>query len=486
LIAITGCDETFKDLDVPNYNSPNQDQVYSNVKDFPSLLKGAYKSWWNHHIGPNPNFALTPAAEAMTSGYGSWGSTPYYKVPREPVPNQDGDVVLFPTCGGWFGYYQGLPAVNNILKKLELEDEKVVIGDKDYTQSTLAHAYFLQGAIYGHLALLYDKAFLLTEEDNVNKFDYEFTGYKDLMDFAIGRIDKAIQICENNEFTDPVQMMPGHTFNDQSLARFANSYAARLLAYNARTAEETQNVDWQKVLNYANKGINQDFKVQFEPGWKGLAIKRDGYSYLAITTWGWTRVHQRIIHMMAPNDENAEYPWPFGVSSMDTVKNTPDQRFEEYFQYNSGIPWISAASSKGYHILSHYTFERFDEMYDFGTGEYLFFSKAENDLLRAEAMIRSGGSESQAANLINNTRVQKGGLDPASSGDANLMRKLYYERFVETLMTYPLVPYFDRRRTTVEDMQLRPGTVRHLPVPYQELVLHDYDIYTFGGEGNEM
>jgi hypothetical protein len=125
-------------------------------------------------------------------------------------------------------------------------------------------------------------------------------------------------------------------------------------------------------------------------------------------------------------------------------------------------------------------------MYDFGTGEYLFFSKVENDLLKAEAMIRSGGSESQAANLINNTRVQKGGLDPASSGDADLMRKLYYERFVETLMTYPLVPYYDRRRTTVEDMQLRPGTVRHLPVPYQELVLHDYDIYTFGGEGNEM
>ena len=82
LIGITSCDETFKDLDVPNYNNPNQDQVYSNVKDFPSLLKGAYQSWWNHHIGPNPNFALVPASESMTSGYGSWGSTPYYQVPQ--------------------------------------------------------------------------------------------------------------------------------------------------------------------------------------------------------------------------------------------------------------------------------------------------------------------------------------------------------------------------------------------------------------------
>ena len=486
LIGVTSCDKTFKDLDVPNYNSPNQDQVYANVEDFPTLLKGAYKTWWNHNIGTNPNFALAPASETMTTGYGSWGSTPYYQVPRETVPNQDGDPVLFPTCGGWFGYYQAIPTVNNILKKVEIEGEKVEVGEDDYTQSVRAHAYFLQGVLYGHLALLYDKAFLLTEETNINEFDYEFTSYQDMMDFAIGRIDKAIEICENNEFDDPIDMIPGHTFNDVSLGKFINSSAARLLAYNARTADETQQVDWQKVLTYTENGIDQDFNVQMEPGWKGKAISRDEYSYLDVTLWGWTRVHQRIIHMMAPDDPAAEYPWPYGESALGEVQNSPDQRFDEYFSYNESIPWVSAASSKGYHILSHYSHSRFMESFNWGTGQYLFFSKAENDLLQAEALIRSGGSRGQAATLVNNTRVQKGGLTPASGADSDLMEKLYYERFVEALMTYPLVPYFDRRRTDVEGMNLRPGTVRHLPVPQHELVLHGYEIYTFGGEGNEM
>lgn len=486
LIGITSCDETFKDLEVPNYNNPNQDQVYDNVEDFPSLLRGAYRTWWNHNIGTNPNFALAPASETMTTGYGSWGSSPYYAVPRETVPNEDGDPVLFPTCGGWFGYHQAIPTVNNIIKKLELEGEEVVVGEDDYTNSVLANAYFLQGALYGHLALLYDKAFLITEETDINEFDFEFSDYNTIMEFAIARIEKAIEICEENEFTDPNQMMPGIQFNNVSLAKFANSYAARLLAYNARTADETKDVDWQAVLNYAENGITEDFIVDMESGWQGKAIERDEFSYLDVTIWGWTRVHQRIINMMAPEDAAAEYPWPQGESFLGEVENSPDNRFEEYFTYAESIPWVGSASSKGYHILSHYNFSRFTEMYDWGTGNYMFFSKAENDLLKAEALIRTGGDQGEAATLINNTRVDKGGLEEASSGDTDLMEKLYYERFVETLMTYPLVPYYDRRRTDVDGMNLRPGTVRHLPVPHHELILHGYENYTFGGEGNEM
>ncbi|HDJ33238.1 MAG TPA: hypothetical protein ENF21_03960 [Bacteroidetes bacterium] len=483
-IGLTHCD-SFEDLEVPNYNNPDLDQVYSNVEDYPSLLSGAYSTWWNHCIGTNPNFALAPASETMNTGYGSWGATPYYRIPREPVPNQDGDRVLYPTCGGWFGYYQAIPTVNNILNKLVNDGLTVVIGEEDHTTSTLAHAYFLQGILYGHLALLYDKGFLVTENTDISSFDFEFTGYSSMMDFAISRIEQAIQICESNTFTDPIEMMPGNTFTNESLGRLANSYAARLLAYNARTASETQAADWGKILAFAQKGITTDFMVTSQPGWKGLAIERDPYSYLDVTLWGWTRIHQRLLNMMAPDDPNAVYPWPYGVSTLGEI-NSPDTRFDEYFTYNASIPWAKYATSKGYHIMSHYTFNRFSDLYDWGVGSVPFFLTTENDLLIAEALIRTNGDKGMAAGLINKTRVTSGNLPAADASDTNLMEELYYERFVELLMTYPLSGYFDRRRTDVEGMGLYEGTVRHLPVPYHELVIHSYDIYTFGGAGNEM
>lgn len=485
-ISIISCNE-FSDLDVPNYNSPNIEQVYSNVEDFPKLLSGAYSSWWNHSVGASPNFALCPSSETMGTGYGSWGASPYYNIPREPVPNTDADPVLLPPAGGWFGFYQAIPTVNNVLKAIEENDLKVIIDNEDYTNSVMAHAYLLQGLLYGHVALLYDKAYLLDESIDVNEYDFKFTDYHGIMEFAIERIEKAIAICENNDFTDPIEMLPEVLFDNQTLAQFAHSYAARLLVGNARNAEETAQVEWTEVLNHAENGLENDWKVRVEDGWTGMVINRDPWGYYALSTWGWIRVHQRIINMMAPQDENAAYPWPFGESKLGEV-TSPDERFDQYFTYDESIPWAGSANSKGYHILTHYKFSRFDDLFNFGVGYINFFTKAENDLLIAEALIRTGQNLTEAADLINQTREGKGNLTPvsASMNQEELIESLYYERFVETLMTYPLLGFYDRRRTDVPSMQLYPGNVRHLPVPYHELVLHGESVYTFGGEGNEL
>jgi len=488
LVILSGCDTMTFDMDVPNYNSPNLDQVYANVEDYPSLLSGAYNSWWNHSIGTSPQFALMPAAEVMGTGYGSWGAGPFYAIPREPVPNTDGDIVLFPQSAGWFGFYQAIPTVNNIMKRLTIEGLEVIVGNDNHTNSTLAHGYLLQGILYGHLAMLYDNAFLITEADDPLTFEFEFTNYQSLMDFAIGRIEKAIEICNTTTFTDPVPMLPEVRFDNVSLGKFANSYAARLLAYNARNAEQTTTANWAKILQFAQNGIDDDFKVRIIDEWRGRVISRDPWGYhQLVMNWGWVRVNQRIINMMAPDHPNAAYPWPFGEPALGPVES-PDNRFDEYFLFNESIAWAGSAATRGYQVMTHYSFRRFAELYDQGVGYINFFSKAENDLLIAEALIRTGGSVAQAVEIINETRVGKGGLDPLQAGDPieTIKQKLYYERFVETLMTYPLGGYFDRRRTDVEGMGLRPGTVRQFPVPYQELKVHGMDVYTFGGEGNEM
>lgn len=479
MVMVSSCN-LFEDLDVPNENSPNLAQAYADPQIYPNLLSGSYKTWWNESIGPNPNLALTTAAEIATSGYGSWGMGDYYKIPRQPINNIDAsDIVLDPVSGAWYSYYSALSTANNVVKEIELNGKEVIIGENDYTQSSLAHAYFLQGLLIGHLGLLYDKAFLITEETDLVAFDYEFTEYPELIAYALEKIDKAIAISNQNTFTDPISMMPGVQFDNQSLSRFANANAARILASSARTLSETEALDWGRILNYAENGITEDFAVDAGPGWTGLAISRDPYSLVLLSGWDWLRVNQRLINMMAPNDPGAQYPWPQGVADLPEV-TSPDKRLESDMEYVGQHPSWNP-TSRGYQILSSYKYVRFFESFGLeGIGNFFFFLKAENDLLEAEAIIRTSGPNAEAADLINNTRVGRGELTPLSGAEdkEEMLAALFYERYVELGWTYPALGFYDRRRTD----DLFPGTPKQFPIPAKELNLHGFEIYTFGGE----
>lgn len=477
---LQGCD-AFGSLDVPNENAPDLEQVFSDPQEYPALLSGAYRTWWNESIGTNPALALGVSAEVITSGYGSWGMADYYRVPRQPITNADAsDIVLDPLYGAWYSYYSALPTANNIIRQIESNGREVRIGDADYTQGALAHAYLLQGMLLGHLGIIYDKAFLITEETDINTYDYQFTPADEILAFALERIDRAIAICESTSFVDPIEMMPGVLFNAASLCDFANTYAARLLVASARTEAESNAIDWNRVVDYARNGLTTDFAVQSAPGWNGLAISRDAYSVLNIMSWDWIRPHQRMINMMAPDDPGAVYPWPEGVDQLPEVTNAIDQRLETDFEF-AGRHGAWNPTTRGYHILSNYVYtrEEFAPYMQTGIGPITFIFAAENDLLLAEALVRSGGSKGEAAELINRTRVERGGMTPLTGGesDAQMLDAIMHERYVELFMTYPAIGFFDRRRTD----DLMPGTATQFPVPAKELLLHGYDVYTFGG-----
>ena len=478
LTLLMGCN-LFEDLDVPNENSPNLAQVFADPQEYFSLLSGSYNTWWNQGMGPSPNLALSTAAEVFTTGFGSWGAAEYYQIPREPLSNVEvSDIVLNPICGAWYSYYGGLTPVNNIIEEIVINGRMVEIGDEDLTQAALAHAYLLQGLLIGHLALVYDKAFLITEETDITTFEYEFTPYPELIDFALERLDRAIGICNNNSFSDPIEMMPGVSFDNVSLGKFANANAARILAASARTAAENLALDWPRIRTYATNGITEDFKVDGEPGWVGLAISRDPFNHVHFSAWDWVRVNQRIINMMAPDDPGAQYPWPQGVPDLPEV-NSPDQRMTTDMEYaGRHSRWNPA--SRGYHILSSYKYIRYFETFGRdGAGELFFFLKAENDLLLAEATVRTAGPSTEVATLVNNTRVGRGALEPLDGSESAemMIEKIFYERYVELGWTFPLLGFFDRRRTD----DLLQGTARQLPVPANELALNGFEFYTFGG-----
>ncbi|MDQ3515181.1 MAG: RagB/SusD family nutrient uptake outer membrane protein, partial [Gemmatimonadota bacterium] len=115
-----------------------------------------------------------------------------------------------------------------------------------------------------------------------------------------------------------------------------------------------------------------------------------------------------------------------------------------------------------------------------GTGPTPYILAAESDLIRAEALIRSGGSRTTAAQLINNSRVGRGQLTPltGAESDAVLLTEIDYEREVELMFTNGW-DLFRARHGLVDRLQI--GTWRHLPIPAKELETLGLPIYTFGG-----
>jgi len=109
-------------------------------------------------------------------------------------------------------------------------------------------------------------------------------------------------------------------------------------------------------------------------------------------------------------------------------------------------------------------------------------------LLWAEGLLRSGGSAVQAAGLINNSRVGRGGL-PAltgAEGTPALLTALQYEQEIEFMGQGPTV-FFNRRRIdgfslgSLGPSVVQTGTPRQMPVPAKELDVLQRAVYTFGG-----
>jgi len=118
------------------------------------------------------------------------------------------------------------------------------------------------------------------------------------------------------------------------------------------------------------------------------------------------------------------------------------------------------------------------------TGNVPYLLAAESDLIRAEALIRSGGSLQTAADLINRTRVVRGQLTPVTAADGTdgLLNAISYERDVELTNTSGTTLYW---RRAVTDQPIQPGTPCQIPIPAKELETLGLPIYTFGGVGND-
>ena len=463
-------------LDVTNPNQPDIQRALSSPADVQNLATSSLNSFYLTTVYPDPTLFGCVTSDVCTMNYGNFGARFNNLQPRIPLANSTANNDREVTENPWYGNYGTIGAANDVLSVLKLG---LSLGTPDLTEQYKEVAQFSQAASYTYLSMQFDKAFVVTENTD-KSVKATLLDHTAVRDSTMRMWDDLIAASASHSFTYAVTdlPMPDGALTSARLTRIANTLAAMTLAYHPRIPGQA--VDWARVAAYANKGIGTGSAgAPFD-----LVIQDDRqkwYSYLAMygefgpSGSGWVRTDHRVINRMNPSVP-AEYtgadPGP-GTS--------PDARYTTDYKYET--PPIGDAS-RGKYMQSLYWHKRYAftnwNSPTYGMGNVPFILAAESDLIRAEALIRSGGSRQTAADLINKTRVGRGNLPPATAadGDAALLSDISYERDVEITNTSGTTLYW---RRAVTDQPLRAGTPCQLPIPAKELETLALPIYTFGG-----
>jgi hypothetical protein len=366
--------------------------------------------------------------------------------------------------------YSVLSSANEVLGKTVIEGIKITAeGGADQTQATTAFAHFAQGISLGYIGLLYDQGFISSEHTDLT-IALPLSPYTEVIDSALSFLDKAIAVCASNNFNLPDTWVPGIAMDNNKLWRLANSFAARILSYSARNAEENDAINWQRVYDYAKNGIDYDFSpLADDIVWYSLY-----HTYANFQGWGQTDM--RIINMMDP-DMPAQWPGANGFDVIPAPKTDVAAAFDDRlitdFQFLSSCPF---RAERGYYHFSSYRYTRRDEYLATWTTPMPDMLKAENDLLLAEAALHLN-KLNEAAQIINlGTRVTRGGLPAVAENAAAIEAAIFHERNIELYCSGLGVEFFTMRKAN----KLQPGTFLHFPIPGQQLEVNTLDYYTFG------
>lgn len=480
--GVTSCE----DLETENLNELDSRAVYADQTTYGSIIDGAFLTWWQAIQLDQPNMPVSVAAQTLSSSWGNWGMQDLGTIPRQPVQNTFTYTNRGFMTTPWNRLNGALGQANEVLRAMnDLYDGKIEDEDgNDITDGVLANAKMLQGLTLGWLGLMFDQAGIVDETIAIEDLpSVELSPYTEVIEAAVTKLSEAATLFEGDPTATHIAIN-GLNYDNVQAAGFCRSYAAKFLAYKARNAAETEANDWARILSFANGGVNSDISPAGDGNYWWTRILINGQ----IPLWG--RVSQRIINMMEggsggpstddPEHPTAPYPWPNGVSSLPEITNPVDDRISTDFVYNTGVQFQSA---RGYYFFSSYHFQKYAYYQTAYLGPMPHLTLNEQNLIKAEALIRTGGNKLQAAEYINNTRVDRGGLTPMLGTESNddLLKALYYERLVEFAWDGALNGWFHRRMTTVDQYKLQPGTPEQMPVPAQELEILGLDIYTFGG-----
>ena len=509
LFTGAGCN----DLSVDNLNSPDRELALAEPGDVENLIGGGFLNVWSAQQYAEPNMLLTTMADENSSAWANFAMRDMSSEPRiawdnSPAYNRDAGNRL-----PWFRSYTAISNMNDGLQAIARAEAAESETDNAYTRAGIdvnrlkAFAKFHQAWAHAWLAMMFDQAFIVDETVDLEAVAagdivLELQPYTAVLAAAIQQMDAALAIAQANEFTITAteDWIFGLDVTSAQLVQLGNSLKARWLAQVGRTAAERDAADWNQIITLISAGITEDFVPVGDDdsveewdatkfyGQNGTTWSRADYRTIGAAdesggyqNWLATPVQERVVFDIATADRRIVG---------DPVDLTVNGKYFEY-QGNNG-PFPPARGTYHYSSHNHFRFVEYNAAGANGPMPYMLTS--EMDMLHAEALLRTGGSTETIAQLINNTRVPNGELNPAASTDpigastddhshldtASLWAKMKYEKRIETFQTAAGLAYFDDRGWG----DLVTNTPIHFPIPGRELETLGVQQYTFGGGGD--
>ncbi|MEO8577860.1 MAG: hypothetical protein ABI556_14215 [Gemmatimonadales bacterium] len=465
------------DLEVTNPNNPDVTRALASPSDVKNIASSTMNSWYLSSTFVEPYNAMCVTADACTANFGNFGMRFNNLEPRLPYENSSAGGDRAVAEQPWNSNYGTLGAANDVLRAFAAG---VVLPLPGETDKFKVLAQFAQAASFMNLALIFDRAFIVDETFDPAAGKPELKPYSEVSAAAMAKWQTTITATSGKSETYDASIIPvAGGLTSVRLNRVANTMAALLLAYTPRNAAEAATVDWAMVASLADKGIGSGSAgapFNFEVIGDG-AINWVSYVAAYQDENTWMRVDQRLINRMDPS-----IPVKFNGTVVPRG-TSPDARYVS--DYSFLVPLIGDPG-RGIFMQSPWYHSRYQYHTRTSPTKYTlavpYLLAAESDLVRAEALIRrtTGKDLATAATLINNSRVTRGKLPPATSADGeNVLRNyIEYEREIELHATSGFT-LFQRRHVD----GLQAGTWRHLPIPAKELETLELPIYTFGGVG---
>lgn len=508
VFALAACEgPALSDLEVVNENEPDRERVLASAGDVESLVSSGFFIWHSAHLNYyGPILALSATADETSCSWGNAALRDMSSEPRREWNNSPSYTYGYATADGWYKNYEALSAVYDGLKVIE---EDPAICDEIDCPRIETFAKFIQGLAHGYLALQFDSAFVFDETVDLvavaqGTEELPLVPYPNVMTAALGYLDQAITDAENASWTLPTGWIRGNAFTGPDLAKIANALYVRFLTQVNRTPADRDAINWNTVIARVDDGL--------EPGMGGIGGP-DGDVYLdgdASGNWAhdmlyygaqstnstWQRADYKTIGF---TDQSGGYQTWLATTPADRqefVMNAADARIHPAgdglgrgldFQYQGPSSFPASRGSYHWSMYMHHRYE------DYAIGDqsepFPFITYEAQQLMKAEGLDRTG--QAGAAEIVNRTWRDRGGMTAATDADANLRDKIIYEYLIENFIVCTGCAFYNRRGwgplspTTQHHWGLVEGTPRHFPVPGEELEILEKLNYSYGGVGNE-
>lgn len=510
------------DLEVENPNAPDAQRAFVDPAGLSQLLGGAMRTWVTTRGGFFGPLTMTAMADSYTASWNNAALRFYTSVGVE-CPSRCGwtnsatapEAAGGPTIEGqWYGYHTVLSSATDVLRAIK---DGLCFDTNCATNNTLTSrnttiAKMLQGMALAGIALNYDKGFVVDEDTDLSSIaTLPFATRQEIRDAAIEKFDEAYAEAGARNWSTPAEwhgVGAGRSYSNAQIRQLIRTMQAELLALWPRNAAENGQVAWAQVATYASQGVSSgaafDWEFYVDPSGNGFAAVTLDNVKVWGNSIGTMRVDTRVAAILTTNHRN---PWPEAADGNPCPTISADRRVgdgswgpeDDFNGYatkaataNAGTDFACSGvaifpAARGQYHQSNLQHIRYNHLAYLGenlpefdmNGQDPLYTRQMNDLLWAEALIRSGNKVG-GAQRINNSRVNRGGLPPltGTESDAAVLAALQYEQEIEFMGQGP-TPFFNRRRID----GLIEGTPRHMPVPAKELDVLVREVYTFGGPG---